>query len=72
MLYLPLYLLLWPLLTLLRPFRHKAPGTLLTYAGNIGDYVNITSLYPEFEQLTVLIDKANKPLALTPWRSNSH
>ncbi len=64
MLYLLLRILIGPLLLLAAPLRRPANGkTLLIHTGKIGDYVNLTTLYPQLEHISVVIDRVNLPLA---------
>lgn len=65
MLYLLVFLLLWPLLALISLFRPIHSGRILViHTGKIGDYVNASVLWGDGQPVELLLDQVNRPLAL--------
>jgi len=63
MLYLLIFLIFYPILSILSIFRKKSPKDLVIQTAKIGDYVNSSVIFNKLDKFDIIIDKVNYEFA---------
>jgi ADP-heptose:LPS heptosyltransferase len=61
--YLLIYIIIYPIFWLLKPFTKKRGGYLVIQSAKIGDYINTTVLFAALKKVDVAIESKNLPFA---------